>query len=503
MSPHSVTVALVLATLVAGHGARAACRSTCTEELRACRAECARTPGAERRQCRRRCDDASTCSAPGARVRTIAYVVAGCRQDASGFTFNEKLVVRRGNCDPVTLMELPPAGPVADPMDLCRAYGRFRIGGGSVVAGRFQRVGVTPKGRRVVFEVTNDHSLFPYASPEPPEEGIFIVRADGTGRQRIGEQTKRPIIDVVSTPGGPAFRGLANPIFAFSPSGRYVDFEDYGPGPDGAQATQIFVLEPKTGERTQVTHLASERPGASPTCCPFFADDHRIVFYNGAEGRSFSVGIDGSGLRPTTNGVTIEGAVIDPQFGLASIGTNAIPVRLPRLPKRTYRPGDTVRELFIIDGKRALQLTAFDYPDTAQYTAVGSDRVYFVASAERFGTNPRGVCQLFSIAPFGGGLRQLTRFPDDGRPKRGCLVAAPDVSCRVSGIAADTITGAVTFISSCDPLGRNPNGEQFFVMRPDGSGIRQISAFRGVENLPDGSVTVEMAGPVEYSLTAH
>jgi hypothetical protein len=162
-------------------------------------------------------------------------------------------------------------------------------------------------------------------------------------------------------------------------------------------------------------------------------------------------------------------------------------------------PDDIAHELFIVDGTHALQLTRFGYPDTGFVNAIGSHRVYFTTSADPLGTNPEGLCQLFSISPLGSGLHQLTRFPDDGRPKRGCRMVAADASCHVDGIAANAITGAVLFISSCDPLGRNPSGEQLFTMRPDGSGIRQITAFGGVETLSDGGVRVEMVGPVGYS----
>ena len=120
-----------------------------------------------------------------------------------------------------------------------------------------------------------------------------------------------------------------------------------------------------------------------------------------------------------------------------------------------------------------------------------------MASADPLGTNPQGICQIFSVFPLANGLRQLTNFPDDGRPKAGCAGAGPSIACRVNGIATDIITGAIVFSTSCDPLGRNPNGEQFFVMAPDGTRLRQVSSFRGVETLPDG-VHVEMAGPATY-----
>jgi hypothetical protein len=36
-------------------------------------------------------------------------------------------------------------------------------------------------------------------------------------------------------------------------------------------------------------------------------------------------------------------------------------------------------------------------------------------------------------------------------------------------------------------------------MRPDGSGLRQLTATRGLTVDPDGTVRVEMPGPVAYA----
>jgi len=59
-------------------------------------------------------------------------------------------------------------------------------------------------------------------------------------------------------------------------------------------------------------------------------------------------------------------------------------------------------------------------------------------------------------------------------------------------------TGSVLFGSNCDPLGRNPFGDQLFAMRPDGTGPRQLTAARGREMLPDGTLRVELVGQWAY-----
>jgi hypothetical protein len=62
----------------------------------------------------------------------------------------------------------------------------------------------------------------------------------------------------------------------------------------------------------------------------------------------------------------------------------------------------------------------------------------------------------------------------------------------------DRVTGTVLFGSSCDPVGANPFGEQLFAMRLDGSGLRQLTATRGMTTDSDGTVRVEMVGPFAY-----
>src|SRR5262249_38601741 len=56
------------------------CHSTCTEQLKACRDAC-RQRGQARRECRATCATRSTCTAPGAGIRTVAYVTTACTTD--------------------------------------------------------------------------------------------------------------------------------------------------------------------------------------------------------------------------------------------------------------------------------------------------------------------------------------------------------------------------------------------------------------------------------------
>ena len=123
--------------------------------------------------------------------------------------------------------------------------------------------------------------------------------------------------------------------------------------------------------------------------------------------------------------------------------------------------------------------------------------MFFEASADPFGTNPGEHCQIFSVNTRGGGLRQLTRLRDeDDRPSAvGCFTPLPG-ACSIDRYFADRRTGAVTFTSSCDPVGRNPYRYQVFSMRRDGSGLGQLTTARGRQIDPDGTMHVELPGPV-------
>jgi hypothetical protein len=453
------------------------------------------------------CTERSTCTAPGAGIRTFAYVVNECHRDAQGLSsFSQKLLVRRGNCDPATVLELPPVGPVSDPLGdalggTCHNFGAYRAGSGFPLIGRFQRLGVLPDGSGVVVEITNDHTVAPALAPEPPEEGLFFFRSDGS-RRLLGPASAVPVFHVEVPEGAhPPFLIVQedNEFFNFSPDSRRFALTDTGPGPDGEMAPQIFVLELASGGREQITHLPPPPAGHRATCCAFFADNRTIIFRDGSADAWATVKTAGSDPMPLASVVAVEGATVVPQFGIAGGGTNVWPLRLPGEPRLRYAPSDGLVELFLIDRRQRLQLTNLGYPDTGiGGSTLGRNAAFFTASADPFGTNPTGMCQVFSVGRLGGGLRQLTTFPDDGRTKGGCESLPIPQACRVQNLVQEPATGAVLFVSSCDPLARNPDGEQIFGMRPDGTGLRQLTSFRGVEE-SDGSVNVELPGPVRYA----
>jgi hypothetical protein len=64
------------------------------------------------------------------------------------------------------------------------------------------------------------------------------------------------------------------------------------------------------------------------------------------------------------------------------------------------------------------------------------------------------------------------------------------------------VTRALVFESSCDPFGTDVLGDQYFAMRPDGSGLRQLTRTRGMVTHADGSIEVQRPGPWAYSALA-
>jgi hypothetical protein len=504
--PYAIVAAVVLLAVAPVH---AACKSSCTEELRACRAGCAGRHGGARRRCAQACGDASTCSAPGNRLRLGGIVVNECTTDAAGLTtFRQKLVSRRGNCDLETVMELPPVGPMPDPLrpvlgvGLCRLYGDFRNGNGSLLFGRFQRLAALPDASAIVFEVTSGDSSLPPATPALPEEGIFIARPDGTERRRLGDASRvPPSIAIVDPAGRVSFLGNDGYVFSVSPNSRLIAFVDVVPDERGALTRQLFVLDVRSGTRTQLTR-APMLPGGPETCCAGFADDRTVVFFDGSIGAPARVNVDGTQTPEAIPLRAPQGSRVLPQFGIAGRGAaKLLRVSLPDVPPaKTYPGSEVVSELFTLDGARVVQITNFRYPDTVGF-ALGRGRVHFTTSADPLRTNPSGTCQLFSARAFGGDLRQVTRFHDDGRVSVGCA-GGVETRCAFSGGGSqDPRTGFLGFVSQCDPFGRNPYGDQVFSIRADGSALRQLTSFRGREILPDGSVHVELGGPIVQAVT--
>jgi hypothetical protein len=389
-------------------------------------------------------------------------------------------------------------------LGLCERLGLGRNGRASVLAGSFQRLGVSHDGSLVAFEVTRQFSILGVPVLPAEREGFFLVHPDGGGLRRLAPPSRHRAFSFTVDPNAPAgIRAtFADPI-VFSPNGERIAYGDLGPGPGGEEAVQVFTVDLRSGERAQLTSLppvVSEDPLTQDITGLVFVDDQRLAFVTfanpggmnpGGAGRVFTVDVDGRNFRAAPERELIPGSQFDPEFQI--VGDLASTVRLL---------SRGVNEIYLVDGDSLLQLSNFGRPDTANplLTADG-ERVLFTGSGDPLGLNPFHNCQIFSVDATGGDLRQITRFDPGASSPNGC--AAPDLrpGCSIDTVSQDTRTGAVLFKSSCDPFGTNPNGSEIFAIRPDGTGLRQLTETAGMETGADGSVHVELPGPLAASAT--
>ncbi len=463
-----------------------------------------------------------------AQVSTLAYVVTRCHEGKAeaGYSGSQALWVRQGDREPVKIVEFvggqPPIG------GFCRLFGNSRIGSTSAIIGAFQRLGVSPDGSTVVFEVTDDFSPFTHVV-SPEQQGIFAVHADGSGLHRVADHSNDPAFRIdwrcafANAPGCAAF--LPEP-FEFSPNGRRVVYTDLGPSDTGEEASQVFTLDLATGARQQVTHVLrlpecrgqSDDPpdcvqrGSMPIWAITFVDDTTIA-YDRARGNGgedwgvFTVTLNADGTpqgEPQAVQVVSFGeGVVIPIFEITGAEAYAF---IAVVPGRTpVNGGSAIAEAFVVelpgatqrpDG-RVLQVTNFGRSDTGRAgITTDSQHVLVYASADPLGTNPANQCEWFSVDRLGSDLQQLTSFSAVGERGRNCGDSGAP-GCTILGHSRmDLRTDAVVFDSTCDPLGTSPHdGDQIFAMRPDGSGLRQLTDTQGMITHPDHSIDVELPGP--------
>src|SRR5262249_32708478 len=140
---------------------------------------------------------------------------------------------------------------VADPLGFCPSWSAAAFGGDSVLAFPLQRLGVSPDGSTIVYEVNDAAPFFPFGPLPPEDNGLFMVRSGGAGSRRLGPPSGDKSFRLGPAFGKPSISvGGAytlSPPIAFSPDGRRITFTDLGPAPDGQQAVQIAVLDLATG----------------------------------------------------------------------------------------------------------------------------------------------------------------------------------------------------------------------------------------------------------------
>jgi len=443
-------------------------------------------------------------------IHTLAYVVSECRDvpPPPGHTvgpFFERyaLVVRDGEHAPVTVAEIPELGPVQPPVSLgCRYWGHVLFGGHySMERGGFTKLGVSPDGSTVVFEETDELSaVFPHDFLPPEQKGIFSVRADGKGLRRLGPPAREPTW-------APILVGQFFFNITFSPDGRTIAFPDIGPGPTG-DSPQIFTMDLASGTRKQITQLPLILPtegafGLPAVFGPIFLDNETIAFFTSETTLSVAatVKVDGSDLKVPAPPVPTPGVIV-PRFQITG---DRLAVFQSYLLDHGHASGPTPfftssfpLELFAFDGSNLLQLTTFGRADTGLLGALvgpDEDHVFFTASADPFGTNPSENCQIFSIDRLGRDLRQLTDFHTAEHSVIGCTSYPSTQGCAPFLQAQDAISGTLVFSSGC---GTNPSSSQIFSVRPDGSGLRQLTNLRGTFTDAEGAFHAELPGPWAY-----
>ena len=509
-SRRAVVLLVALAVAIATRAGAASCAADCVRRMADCRTE--QCTGLSARACRDRCRAVTGCRAGGARIRTLATVVSTCQVREGQWTSTSRLEIKRGDCAPTTVLELA-SGSVPDAtapdttQSICESYGLHRDGAAAVTVIPFQRLGVSPDGRTVLFEL-NSHVAEP-TIPAPPfavsEEGIFAVHADGSVRKVTSVSREKSYRYYNDERFGSYV--AVGAVFSFSPNSRFAAFSDRGPGEDGSDAAQVIVLDLETDERTQVTRF--NRPPEENTrgsnVTAFFLDDETLAVFSWAKEAYFLVARDGTSItRIPSIQYDVGGGTIAATFALAGPAgaTTSLPFpnRFTELPVK----GPVIELFAYARPDRLLQLTSFGRGDTlAGPSLTTGDHVFFLASTNALGRNPLNACQLFSIDRLGGRMRQLTTF-DPGVPSTyGCQGGALPPECRVSLTSApqfDVKTGTLVFDATCDPSGLRPVSGQVFAMRGDGSGLRQLTSYRGTQGTAaDGTLTVELPGPIEYS----
>jgi hypothetical protein len=437
----------------------------------------------------------------------VAYVVTECRAAPEGLSLRQELRIQQWDGSYVVVAEVAPDGPLPGSPRLCGLWAWWGLQ--FVAVGAFQRLGMSPDGSLVVFEVTDDHSVIgPDSLVDADQEGIFVVRADGSGLRRLGDASSNPCFSVLWTGNVDPW-----PWFFFNRDGSSVTFTDIGPGPSG-DAVQIFTMDVATGRRQQVTQLppmSGVPAGFVLTGGPSFLDANTISFFSFAnpviagdalnpdhERRLFSVKTTVTTDNPDNpTQLHVVPFFAEPGNAKKIIEAFQITGREP-IARMLTVPGYPVdgcgwfgciiREVFVLDGKRALQLTNFRRQSTKLATmSADRKRVFFSANADPLGSNPFNANQIFSIDRLGGDLRQLTSFSNEQR--------------RIPVMTGHALAaGWLLFSSSHNPFGLQTGVEpnsivQVFAMRPDGTGLRQLTRTAGKVVGPDGTVTVEVLGP--------
>ena len=445
------------------------------------------------------CGDDGGRGSPASDVGTLAYVVTSCREVAGEATVQQELRIYRGDAGTVTAMSVGPLGPFTS-YGLCAWFGRGRWGFAPQL-GAFQRLGVTPDGTGVVFDLTDEFALVGRDLLPTAQRGRYYVRADGSGLRPLGPASRSPAFQVVRI-GKPT----TDTTLSFDPRGRQFTYVDRGPDEAGDDAPQVFVQQLTTGERRQLTRLprvAEAEASNYPDIKAFhFIDARTILFarFTALPDQYGFLTVDAVDAQISDVPTVALGGTLIPIFQIIGAQWQVTSAAVPGEAVNPL-PGASPQEVFATDGANVLQLTNFrrvDTDDAFGFFSPRDGRVYFPASADPLGTNPSHDCQMFSMEPLARDLRQVTVFHEGGDHRTACLGARRPNGCRIDfggpGLPQNPVTGSIYFSSQCDPLGLNPNGIQLFAIQPDGTGLRQLTNLRGFVQSGDRNAEVETLG---------
>jgi TolB protein len=224
-------------------------------------------------------------------------------------------------------------------------------------------------------------------------------------------------------------------------------------------AFQLFRADPLTGAVTQVT---SARGGAALTAS--VSDDGQRVVFSGSGNPTggnhdgnveiFVALRDGTGIRQLT--LSTEGSSDAPV--LCGNGSRIVFTSVANL---TGGNADHSQEIFVVDwnGAELRQLTDGAGDSGAPHITDDGTKIVFTTSQNPLGTNPDSSTEVFAINADGTGLRQLTSSAGNS--------SAPWIAGNGTN---------VVFQSDGDLTGGNPDlGSEVFVVRWDGTGLRQLT----------------------------
>src|SRR5262249_48213252 len=161
----------------------------------------------------------------------------------------------------------------------CETFGALRAGPASVIKGAFQRLGVSPDGSTIAFEITDDFAGIETNSLPAEQKGIFIADADGQKLHRLRDASRQPWFrftpDFSEVAISPGFPGIA-----FSPDGTLIAFTDIGKTPTGEDAIQVFSHRLSDGMEKQLTCLpiTPPVPFVLDIVGPLFVDNETVAF---------------------------------------------------------------------------------------------------------------------------------------------------------------------------------------------------------------------------------